>query len=92
VLTEAERTGIFDAHYTWARKVAWSIVKKRGLARNELDGDAMVNSALMSMWQALRRYDPSRAPFRTFAYLPIHAGVIDEVRRLEGCRRRAACV
>lgn len=77
---------LFEAHKDLAAKVVNVLCRR--LPRH-VDRLAAENAALLAMWQAAGRFDPTReVAFETFAGRRMAGAVLDMVRQEAGSRRR----
>lgn len=68
VLTDADRMSLYENN----QGLAYSAKRQRSLGYSEKDQEDLEQLALMGLWDAALRYDPTRAKFSTFAHLIIH--------------------
>lgn len=71
--------GMFEDHQEWASRLAWKYARERGY-HTRLTIEQVQNAGLIALWKLIERYQPSRGPFRRFAYSRIVGAVSDEWR------------
>ncbi len=71
----------FEAIYNQYEPMIYANMRKLRIYKNH---EAFIQTGRIGLWQAWRRYDPSKGDFAPFAYRSIHGSMLDELK--QACR------
>jgi RNA polymerase sigma factor (sigma-70 family) len=74
---------LFESHREWAEGIASAYVRRRCLC-SRFSREQVQQAALIGLWNAAKRFDPTRgSTFQAFAYMKIVGAIGDEYRHAE---------
>ena len=73
---------LFVEHQTWALTRVQLFCSLRRIPKRRLEEGLLEQAALLGLWNACNRYDPTRGDFRPFAHRCVMGAMGDEVRNI----------